>query len=61
MLWVDDVLDAEEGSITEKTAFLHRQKSWLEACCQGAVTYDLCAEEEILFDLLTPWPASPKI
>jgi phytoene/squalene synthetase len=33
--WVDDVLDADSGSGSERRAFLERQKSLLESCYQG--------------------------
>ena len=50
--WVDDVLDVEAGSLSEKVAFVNRQKSLLEACYRGETTHHLCAEERILVDLV---------
>jgi hypothetical protein len=50
--WVDDVLDEEAGSRSEKIAFSNRQKSILETCYQGEIPDDLCPEEMILVDLI---------
>jgi phytoene/squalene synthetase len=50
--WVDDVLDAEEGSLPENVAFINRQKSLLESYYRGEIVNDLCVEERILFDLV---------
>ena len=50
--WVDDILDAREGSTTDKLAFLDRQKTLLDACYSGGTTKDLCAEEQMLYDLV---------
>jgi phytoene/squalene synthetase len=50
--WVDDVLDAEAGSLAEKVAFVNRQKTLLETCYRGEPAPDLCAEEQILVDLV---------
>lgn len=50
--WVDDILDKKEGSAHEKAAFLHRQKSLLEASYYGEVPRLLSAEEWMLVDLV---------
>lgn len=50
--WVDDVLDAEIGTRTEKIAFVNRQNSLLEACYRGETPRGLCAEEWMLVDLV---------
>ena len=50
--WVDDVLDAEAGSRSEKIAFVNRQKSLLEACYRNETLDDLCPEEWMLVDLV---------
>ena len=58
--WVDDILDAEGGSglllneadTTEKTNFVNRQQSLLDACYRGELPSDLCAEEWMLVDLV---------
>ena len=56
--WVDDVLDAEAplgddtGQRSEKIAFVNRQKSLLEACYRGETPDDICAEEQMLVDLV---------
>lgn len=50
--WVDDILDAEAGSKTEKQAFLERQQSIMEACYFGNPPGDISAEEQMLIDLI---------
>ncbi len=50
--WLDDVLDAEIGSKSEKIAFVNRQKSLLEACYRGEIPDGLCTEEWMLVDLV---------
>ena len=50
--WVDDVLDTESGSRSEKISFVDRQKSLLEACYRGETPKGLCAEEWMLVDLV---------
>lgn len=50
--WVDDVLDAEAGTRLEKTAFINREVSLLEACYRGETLDNLCAEEWMLVDLI---------
>jgi len=34
--WVDDVLDADSGSRSERMAFVERQKSLLESCYRAS-------------------------
>jgi phytoene/squalene synthetase len=50
--WVDDVLDADAGSRSEKISFAQRQKTLLESFYEGGVQDDLCPEEKILADLV---------
>ena len=50
--WVDDVIDAEAGLMSDKIAFADRQKSLLESCYRGKTLDDLCAEEWMLVDLV---------
>jgi phytoene/squalene synthetase len=50
--WVDDVLDSDSGSASERTAFLERQKSLLEECYQGQPPRDVDFEEEMLVELV---------
>ena len=50
--WVDDVIDAESGLMSEKIAFADRQKSLLESCYYGKTPDDLCPEEWMLVDLV---------
>jgi phytoene/squalene synthetase len=50
--WVDDILDQGTGTCAEKSAFLNRQKSLLEACYRGKAPADPCAEEWMLVDLV---------
>src|SRR6266498_5487284 len=49
--WVDDVLDAESGSQSERSAFVNRQKSLLESCYRGESLRDMRPEEKMLADL----------
>jgi phytoene/squalene synthetase len=55
--WVDDLLDGELGSASEKASFLQRQRSLLDACYHGRITRDLCEEEELLLDLVRSDPS----
>jgi phytoene/squalene synthetase len=50
--WVDDILDAETGSRTERIAFVNRQKALLERCCQGMPVGEVTPEEAMLVDLV---------
>lgn len=58
--WVDDIFDAGSGAgillneteKVERTAFLNRQQSLLDACYGGEVWDDLSAEEWMLVDLV---------
>jgi len=50
--WVDDVLDAEAGSLSEKVAFVNRQKFLLETCYRGETAPHFGPEEQILVDLV---------
>ena len=50
--WVDDRIDAQEGSQSDKIAFASRQRDLLETLYSGGVQRDLCAEEEILAGLV---------
>jgi len=51
--WVDDVLDIETGSKSEKVAFVNRQRTLLETCYRGETPQDLSAEEQILAVLVS--------
>ncbi len=50
--WVDDVLDADSGSSSERRAFLERQKSLLEACFRGEPPRDVDLQENMLVELV---------
>ena len=50
--WVDDRLDAETASPSERMSFLQRQQSILEDCYQGQPSGDLSPEELMLVDLI---------
>ncbi|HEX9029190.1 MAG TPA: squalene/phytoene synthase family protein, partial [Anaerolineales bacterium] len=50
--WVDDVLDADGGSVAERRAFIERQKSLLENCYRGELRRDITVEEEMLVELV---------
>jgi phytoene/squalene synthetase len=50
--WVDDVLDADSGSRSERRAFLERQKSLLESCYRGQFPQDVNIQEKMLVELV---------
>ena len=51
--WVDDVLDADSGSrLSERRAFLERQKSLLESCYRGESPRDVNIQEKMLVELV---------
>jgi phytoene/squalene synthetase len=50
--WVDDTLDAESGSGSERSAFIHRQKLLLESCYRGDFAHDTNMQEQMLVGLI---------
>lgn len=50
--WVDDVLDAETGSSVERSAFIRRQGSILEAGYRGAAPRAVDIHERLLVELI---------
>jgi phytoene/squalene synthetase len=50
--WVDDLLDAEEGSSAERMAFLERQKTLLEKCFRGQALREGNGHENMLVELV---------
>jgi hypothetical protein len=50
--WVDDILDASEGSGDQKTKFLKRQRELLQASYQGRLFPELTPEETLLVELV---------
>lgn len=50
--WVDDRLDSNSGSPSERMAFLERQKSLLEKCYLGQTLHDLTIQENMLVELV---------
>jgi phytoene/squalene synthetase len=50
--WVDDVLDADSGSRSERKAFIERQKSLLESCYRGESPRDVDIQEAMLVELV---------
>lgn len=50
--WVDDVIDEETATSGEGVAFANRQSNLLESCYRGEVPNDVCAEEQMLVDLV---------
>jgi phytoene/squalene synthetase len=50
--WVDDALDAESASASERNALIRRQKSLLESCYLGEPPHHVNPEEEMLVDLI---------
>lgn len=49
--WVDDALDAETGSASERRAFIQRQEALLEQCYRGETPRNLRPVEEMLVGL----------
>ena len=50
--WVDDLLDSDAGSASQRSSFLERQKSLLESCYLGQVPRDVDLEENMLVELI---------
>jgi hypothetical protein len=50
--WVDDTLDADAISESERNAFIMRQKSLLEQCYTGKSPWDVDLQEEMLVELI---------
>ncbi len=50
--WVDDILDADSGSSSERLAFLDRQESLLESCYSGKPPRDVDIQENMLIELV---------
>ena len=50
--WVDDVIDADSGSGSERRAFFKRQESLLEKCYRGGRPRDATLEEKMLAELV---------
>ena len=51
--WADDVIDISLHSSTERIAFITRQKCLIETLYRGERPAYLCAEEEMLADLIS--------
>jgi len=50
--WVDDTLDAEVATGSERSAFIERQKSLLEKCIRGEMSPDANIQENMLVELV---------
>ncbi len=50
--WVDDTLDGDTGTGSERIAFIERQKSLLEQCYRGERPPDANIQENMLVDLI---------
>jgi phytoene/squalene synthetase len=50
--WVDDILDADSGSVPEHRTFLERQEFLLEKCYQGQAPRDTNLQEKMLVELV---------
>ena len=50
--WVDDILDANTGSETQRLAFLERQKSLLDSCYGDESPQDVTIQEKMLVELV---------
>lgn len=51
--FVDDQLDAEDGSYATRSAYLERQQFVLDACLRGEAPAQVSAEEQMLVDLVS--------
>ncbi len=49
--WVDDQLDCNTGTPSEKLAFINRQRLLMEACYHQEACRDVCSEEQMLVDM----------
>lgn len=50
--WVDDRVDEEQTTQTERLDFLARQQEIIARCCLGDWPMDLCPEEKLVADLI---------
>ena len=50
--WVDDIIDADSGSASQRRAFLERQESLLEKCYRGEAPRDANIQEKMLVELV---------
>lgn len=50
--WVDNILDADTGSRSERLMFANRQKTLLEQGYRGEPVGQLCSEETMLIDMI---------
>jgi phytoene/squalene synthetase len=50
--WVDDILDTEESTKSEKIEFIAHQKKLLDACYRGDFPQGVSREEHMLVDLV---------
>ncbi len=50
--WVDDILDTETGSRSERSVFINRQTSILEKCYRGVSPRDANIQEKMLVELI---------
>ena len=50
--WADDHVDDPAASLADRLAFLHRQRTLLEAGYRGRMPDDLCPEERLLAELI---------
>jgi phytoene/squalene synthetase len=54
--WVDDMLDADQGSRPERMAFLERQGSLLDLCYEGHIPDHASLQEQMLIELVRHHP-----
>lgn len=54
--WVDDIIDTDSCSKSERKAFLQRQKNLLEKCYSGESPQDITIQEKMLVELVQQNP-----
>jgi phytoene/squalene synthetase len=50
--WVDDCIDQPQSELTERSAFVERQRALMECLYRGQTPLDLTTEEQMLADLV---------
>lgn len=51
--WLDDLLDLNLTTPSDREAFLRRQQALVDSCYEGGPLLPICPEEQIIIDLIT--------